>query len=142
MTNSIGTLTIDGVLMMCNCSSYLVKADNLGNADKTLVTGPAFLGGTLKVAPTTWIGSRTTYTIMSAAGGVDGAFDATSVTRPGWARIVDWDRRRRRCAPDARPRQPCIGAADRRDVQSESGRQCDRTQRSEAVARPARNSSR
>ena len=91
MTNSIGTLTIDGVLMMCNCSTYLVKADNLGNADKTLVTGPAFLGGTLKVAPTTWIGSRTTYTIMSAAGGVDGAFDATSVTRPGWARIVNWD---------------------------------------------------
>jgi T5SS/PEP-CTERM-associated repeat protein/autotransporter-associated beta strand protein len=90
MANSIGTLTIDGVLMMCGCSSYLVKADNLGNADKALVTGPAFLGGTLKVAPTTWIGSPTTYTIMSAAGGVVGAFGATSVTRPGWARIVDW----------------------------------------------------
>ena len=90
MPNSIGTLTIDGVLMLCDCSTYLVKADNLGNADKTLVTGPAYLGGTLKVAPTTWISSPTTYTILSAAGGVAGGFDATSVTRPGWARIVDW----------------------------------------------------
>lgn len=90
MPNSIGTLAINGFLMLCNCSTYLVKADNLGNADKAVVTGVANLGGTLKVAPTTWIGSATTSTIMSATGGYTGGFDATSVTRPGWARIVDW----------------------------------------------------
>lgn len=90
MTNSIGTLTIDGVLMLCGCSTYLVKADSLGNADKTVVGGPAYIAGMLRVAPTAWIGSQTTYTIMSTPGGPTGAFDSTAVTRPGWARVVDW----------------------------------------------------
>ncbi len=88
---SIGTLTVNGMLAMCACSSYVVKADNLGNADKAVVNGDVGLGGNLKVAPTTWIGSATTYTVMSATGTYFGAFDATSVTRPGWARIVGWD---------------------------------------------------
>ena len=91
MPNSIGTLTVNGALMMCNCSSYVVKADNLGNADKAVVNGSAYINGVLKVAPTTWIGSAATYTVLSTTDGVDGAFKATAVTRPGWARVVGWD---------------------------------------------------
>ncbi len=77
--------------MLCNCSTYSVKADNHGNADRAAVTGVANLGGMLKVAPTTWIGATSTYTILSSASGVNGTFDAGAVTRPGWATLTGWN---------------------------------------------------
>lgn len=91
LPNSIGTLTIDGILMLCNCSTYLVKADNLGNADKASVTGIANIDGALKIAPTTWIGSATNYTVLSASGGINGDFASGTVTRPWLARLVGWN---------------------------------------------------
>jgi T5SS/PEP-CTERM-associated repeat protein/autotransporter-associated beta strand protein len=89
--DSIGTLMIDGVLMMCNCSTYAVKTGVSGNADRTVVTGVANLGGTLKVTPTTWIGATSTYGIMTAVGGTTGDFDKASVTRPGLATLTGWN---------------------------------------------------
>ncbi|WP_249225194.1 autotransporter family protein [Tardiphaga alba] len=89
--STIGTLTINGVLMMCDCSSYIVKADNLGNADKVLVNGIANLDGLLKVAPTTWIGSATNSLILSATAGVGGDFTSATSLHPWLGRVAGWN---------------------------------------------------
>ncbi|MDQ8698471.1 autotransporter domain-containing protein [Hyphomicrobium sp. LHD-15] len=89
--DSIGTLTIDGVLMLCNCSTYAVKTGSAGISDSTVVTGVANLGGALSITPTTWIGATSTYTVLTAVGGTTGDFDTASVTRLGLATLTGWD---------------------------------------------------
>ncbi|MBI2738779.1 MAG: autotransporter domain-containing protein [Rhodospirillales bacterium] len=81
--NSIGTLTVNGNLTFVSGSIYQVEVAGAA-ADRTTVTGSATLAGTTQAlfAPGTLTRS---YTILSAAGGLDGSFqDLTSVGLPGF----------------------------------------------------------
>ncbi len=74
--NSIGTLTAAGHVAFAPGSTYRVEAGAAGQADRIAATGSATLsGGTVQVraAPGAY-NPRTTYTILSAAGGVSGRF--------------------------------------------------------------------
>ncbi len=72
--NSMGTLTVQGNLVMTAASTYLVEVSPVA-ADRVNVTGTASLGGaTVKAsfAPGSYITKQ--YTILNAAGGVNGSF--------------------------------------------------------------------
>jgi autotransporter-associated beta strand protein len=72
--NSIGTLTVQGNLVMTAASTYMVEVSP-ANSDFTHVTGTAALGGaTVKAsfAPGSYVEKR--YTILTADGGVSGTF--------------------------------------------------------------------
>jgi autotransporter-associated beta strand protein len=72
--NSIGLLTIQGSLVFTAASSYMVEVSP-ANADRTNVTGTATLGGatvSATFAAGTYVAKR--YTILNAAGGVNGTF--------------------------------------------------------------------
>ena len=84
--NSIGTINVQGNLMLNAGSTYRVEAD-AATADKTIVSGTASLGGTLIVVPTSRIGTRTTYTIINAAA-YTGAFATMAVSSPSLARFI------------------------------------------------------
>jgi autotransporter-associated beta strand protein len=77
--NSIGTLSISGAYTQGAGSTYQVEVNSAGLGDRITVAGApgtAILnGGTVQViaAPGTY-GHTTTYTILSATGGVTGAF--------------------------------------------------------------------
>ncbi|QOZ24619.1 autotransporter domain-containing protein [Bradyrhizobium sp. CCBAU 51753] len=74
--NSIGTLTVQGNLVFTAAASYMVEVSTVG-ADRTNVTGTATLGGaTVKAsfAPGSYVTKQ--YTIISAGGGVNGAFSS------------------------------------------------------------------
>src|SRR5215469_14344450 len=77
--NSIGTFTVNGNLVMSAAASYLVEISPT-NADRTNVGGTASLGGTVQAAfaPGSYV-SRA-YTILSAAGGRIGTFNALTTT--------------------------------------------------------------
>lgn len=68
---SIGTLTVQGNLTFCNCSIYAVKVSPTG-ADKTVVTGQAALGGTVRATALAGSFRGQTYTILNATGGLGG----------------------------------------------------------------------
>ncbi|WP_246413124.1 autotransporter outer membrane beta-barrel domain-containing protein [Rhizobium indicum] len=79
--NSIGTLTIGGNLTFDPSSTYEVEVDPGSTAsDLILVTGTAFLNG----ASVTHVGMNgdyqpfSTYTILTAAGGINGTFGAVT----------------------------------------------------------------
>ncbi|UPA26677.1 autotransporter domain-containing protein [Shinella oryzae] len=79
--NSIGTLTINGSLVMNAGSRFEVEVMPGGTAsDRIVVTGTATLdGGTVAhVGMTGAYRPTATYTILSAAGGVSGRFDAVT----------------------------------------------------------------
>ena len=69
--NSIGTLTVQGNLVLTSAAAYLVEVSPT-NADRTNVTGTASLAGTVQAVfgPGAYIAR--TYTILSAAGGLGG----------------------------------------------------------------------
>ncbi|MCJ2085450.1 autotransporter domain-containing protein, partial [Methylobacterium sp. E-005] len=74
--NSIGTLTVTGNAAFAPGSTYRVEANAAGQADRIQAAGQAALaGGIVQVlaAPGRY-NPRTTYTILSAAGGVSGQF--------------------------------------------------------------------
>ncbi|MGY6519246.1 MAG: autotransporter domain-containing protein [Lysobacteraceae bacterium] len=74
---SIGTLTVDGDLVFEAGSVYAVELDLAGDSDLLAVTGAATLaGGAVATLPLDGIAILTPYTILEAAGGVAGAFDA------------------------------------------------------------------
>jgi autotransporter-associated beta strand protein len=77
--NSIGTLTINGNLVLTSAAAYIVEVSPT-QADRTNVTGTATLGGTVQAvfAPGAYI-SRA-YTILSAAGGRSGAFGSLTTS--------------------------------------------------------------
>jgi autotransporter-associated beta strand protein len=72
--NSIGTLTVQGSLVFTAASSYMVEVSPSA-ADRTNVTGTATLGGAT-VNASFASGSSVTkqYTIVNAAGGINGTF--------------------------------------------------------------------
>jgi subtilase-type serine protease len=74
--NSIGTMHVNGDLTFSPGSTYLVETSADGTSDKTLVSGVAALNGAhVQVEADTgnWQPS-TTYTILTATGGVSGQF--------------------------------------------------------------------
>jgi len=78
--NSIGTLTIEGDLTMAAGSRLEVEVDALGNADRIDVTGTAHLEGgqVVTLASGGDYADATTYTILTAEGGVEGEFEGVS----------------------------------------------------------------
>jgi uncharacterized protein with beta-barrel porin domain len=75
--NSIGTLTVQGNLVLTSAATYLVEVSAAG-ADRTNVTGTATLGGaglSLSLAPG---GAFGRFAILNAAGGIIGTFGAIS----------------------------------------------------------------
>jgi uncharacterized protein with beta-barrel porin domain len=72
--NSIGTLTVQGNLVLTAAASYLIEISP-ASADRTNVAGTATLGGAAvnaSFAPGTFVARQ--YTILNAAGGVSGSF--------------------------------------------------------------------
>ncbi|PNU04756.1 autotransporter domain-containing protein [Novosphingobium guangzhouense] len=78
--NSIGQLTVNGDVTFAADSTYLVEVNAAGDADRIDATGIATLdGGTVQVeAEAGDYRGRTTYTILTAQGGVDGTFDSVT----------------------------------------------------------------
>lgn len=74
--NSIGQLTINGDLAFTAVSVFTVEADATGAADRVDVTGTATLGGaTVEVIAADGLyRASTDYTILTAAGGINGQF--------------------------------------------------------------------
>src|SRR5215831_18652515 len=77
--NSIGTITVNGNLVMIAAASYLVEISPT-NADRTNVAGTASLGGTVQAAFASGSYVTRAYTILSAAGGRSGTFNALTTT--------------------------------------------------------------
>jgi autotransporter-associated beta strand protein/T5SS/PEP-CTERM-associated repeat protein len=77
--NSIGTITVNGNLVMTAAASYLVEISPT-SADRTNVGGTATLAGTVQAvfAPGSYM--TRAYTILSAAGGRIGTFNALTTT--------------------------------------------------------------
>jgi autotransporter-associated beta strand protein/T5SS/PEP-CTERM-associated repeat protein len=69
--NSIGTLTVNGNLVMTAAASYLVEISPT-SADRTNVGGTATLAGTVQAAFAAGSYMTRAYTILSAAGGLNG----------------------------------------------------------------------
>ncbi|MBR0875398.1 autotransporter domain-containing protein [Bradyrhizobium tropiciagri] len=81
--NSIGTITVNGNLAFGSGSVYRVEASPSA-ADRTNVTGSATLAGTAQVSftPGSGVPISSSYTILSAAGGRSGTFDAVTGLPP------------------------------------------------------------
>ena len=79
--NSIGTLNIAGNYTQAAGSTYRVEVELGGTSDLIDITGTATLnGGTVKVVPFPDVAVATPYTILTAAGGVTGAYDGASLS--------------------------------------------------------------
>jgi len=78
--NSIGTLTVSGNVSFASGSTYQVEINAAGQSDRIVASGSATLsGGTVQVlAESGNYAASTSYTILTASGGVSGTF--TSVT--------------------------------------------------------------
>ncbi|MCP4733462.1 MAG: autotransporter domain-containing protein, partial [Bosea sp.] len=78
--NSIGTLTVSGNVTVAEGSTYQVEINAAGQSDKVVASGSATIsGGTIRVvAESGNYAAGTTYTILTAAGGVAGAFSAVT----------------------------------------------------------------
>ena len=82
--NSIGTLHVAGNATMAAGSIYQVEIDAAGQSDLLAATGTVTLGGGEVVvldAPGSYA-AGTSYTIITAAGGVSGAFDGVTDSLP------------------------------------------------------------
>jgi autotransporter-associated beta strand protein/T5SS/PEP-CTERM-associated repeat protein len=77
--NSIGTLTVQGNLVLTSASAYLVEVSPTA-ADRTNVTGTASLAGTVQAVFGPGNSFARTYTILSAAGGSTGTFGSLTTT--------------------------------------------------------------
>jgi autotransporter-associated beta strand protein len=73
--NSIGTIAVAGNLSFAPGSFYVVEVSPT-SSDRTVVNGTASLAGTVLASFRPTGGFQKSYTILSAAGGVSGAFDA------------------------------------------------------------------
>jgi fibronectin-binding autotransporter adhesin len=79
--NSIGTLNVAGNISFAAGSTYQVEINPAGQSDRIVATGTATLsGGTVQVLAERGVyAASTSYTILTAAGGVSGRFaDVTS----------------------------------------------------------------
>jgi len=84
--NSIGTLNVAGNTSFASGSTYEVEVDSSGNADKVAATGTVTIDSGAGVSVTAENGTddgstyaaATTYTILSAGGGITGSFGTLS----------------------------------------------------------------
>ncbi len=82
--NSIGTLSVSGNVSFASGSTYDVEA-NLTSSDKIVATGAATITGgdvSLIAYQGALLRAGTTYTILTADGGVSGTFDSISFADP------------------------------------------------------------
>lgn len=80
---TIGTLNINGNLVMASGTTYFVDIGPAGTSDRIAVTGAANVGGTVAVgAGVTGLvnGLGQNYTILTASNGVSGAFAANALS--------------------------------------------------------------
>jgi T5SS/PEP-CTERM-associated repeat protein len=83
-SNSIGTLTVQGNLVLTTAASYIVQVSG-ASASKTVVAGAAQLAGSLVVNVTGRVSATTTYIIVASAN-TTGTFDSVSISNPAYAR--------------------------------------------------------
>ncbi len=77
--NSIGTLAVFGAYTQEPGSTYVVEGNSAGQSDLIMINGTATLnGGTVQFVPYPDFALATPYTILTATGGVTGAFDDTT----------------------------------------------------------------
>jgi outer membrane autotransporter protein len=82
--NSIGTLHVTGNVTFDAGSIYEVEVDAAGNSDKIIASGSAQINGA-KVSVLAAAGNyrwSTDYSILTAAGGVNGRFNGTTINLP------------------------------------------------------------
>ena len=77
--NSIGTLTVQGNLVLTSAAAYIVEVSPTA-ADRTNVTGTASLAGTVQAVFGPGAYFARTYTILSAAGGRTGTFGSLTTS--------------------------------------------------------------
>ncbi len=83
--HSIGTLNVSGDVNFAAGSTYEVEVNAAGQSDLIVATGAATIsGGAVSVIaePGGTYGTNTTYTILTAAGGVTGSFSSVSLSAP------------------------------------------------------------
>ncbi|MCR6636409.1 autotransporter domain-containing protein [Devosia sp.] len=89
--NSIGTLSATNVSFGAG-SFYDVEVNAAGASDRILATGTATLsGGTVRVSASPDYASNTRYTILTAAGGVSGAFGGASTNLAFLTPLLSYD---------------------------------------------------
>lgn len=90
--NSIGTLTLTGNYTQSTSGVLAVAVSSMGNASLLKITGTASLGGSALIVP---LGGGITngarYTIVTASGGVNGAFSSVSSASPLLAFSLSYD---------------------------------------------------
>ncbi|MEQ5787306.1 autotransporter domain-containing protein [Erythrobacter sp. NFXS35] len=80
---TIGTLTIDGNLVMSSGTTFLADIDGTGGSDRIAVTGLASVGGVVGLGSgisQQVNGQGVQYTILTADGGVSGTFTDTNIS--------------------------------------------------------------
>ncbi|WP_379922281.1 autotransporter domain-containing protein [Erythrobacter sp. R86502] len=80
---TVGTLTIDGNLVLASGTSYLVDFNASGASDLLAVTGAADLGGRVMLGMgllSQVNGQGRTYTILTAEDGITGTFDPVTIS--------------------------------------------------------------
>jgi autotransporter-associated beta strand protein len=88
---TIGTLTVNTMLLFCNCSVYSVKVSGL-SADKTQVNGDVFLSDAPVVATVTGSSIAKRYTILTASGGLNDTFGTVTGNTPaGFTPSLSYD---------------------------------------------------
>ena len=91
--NSIGTLTVGGNFAQFAGSTYQVEVAGAGLSDRINVGGTASLGGQVFVTalPGMTFAPSTTYTILSAAGGLSGTFASVNELYPFLLSSLSYD---------------------------------------------------
>ncbi len=93
--NSIGTLTVTGNYIHGGSATYQAEVSGSGTSDRVAVGGAAALqGGTVIVTaqPGSNYAARTTYTILTAAGGVSGTLASVADPYPFLLTSLGYDR--------------------------------------------------
>ena len=122
--NSIGTIAVNGSLVLSAASSYLVEVSPT-SADRTNVDGAASLAGTLTLIPTGGvyqIGHQ--YVLLNATGGVSGTFatgDITTVFGPAIRARVGYDGNNVILFLDPNAISPFLPAGASRNVRNVAG---------------------
>jgi outer membrane autotransporter protein len=91
--HSIGQLNVNGPVSFTTGSFYQVEANAAGQSDKIVATGAASLtGGTVQALPQTGnYALSTTYTILTANGGRNGAFSGVTSSVPFLIASLSYD---------------------------------------------------
>jgi autotransporter-associated beta strand protein len=92
--NSIGTINVAGNFVNAASGTYLAEVVGQGQSDRIAVTGAAALqGGTVVVSvlPGLAVAPSTTYTLVSAAGGLSGTFAAVNELYPFLQSSLSYD---------------------------------------------------